>query len=348
MHKKIGKLSLALIFALILFLFANGVISSFSFYNPKETEAVSVYNMNGAKPLLDKKARILTFNTGYASLGEESDLYSEGGRGKRASADEILKNARGISELINLSNADALLLQSVDFDSYRSRYVDQYSYYINNGKFSSTFAYDHKARSTSFFPPYKKVNSGVLTLSKKTMASAKRVPLSRLSAPFSSNPSRCMLVTEMPIENSDKKLVLINFELDARISLEDKIKQTAEVLKYAQNAANSGDYVIAGGSFYRYFEGTDKRYPLPDRLRWDPEELTLDEIPSNLNLIYDETVATTRILSSPYDRDSEEEQVYVSDGFVISKNLSVNMVVTVDQEFRYSSHNPVLLDVTFK
>lgn len=348
MRKKIGKLSLAVVLALVLFLFVNGIINSFSFYAPKKTEAVSVYNINGAEPISDKKVRVLTFNTGHAALGEEADLYSEGGRGKRASADAVLKNARGISELVNLSNADALLLQSVDSDSYRSRYVDQYSYYINNGRFGSAYAIDHKASSTSFFPPYKKVNSGVLTLSKRSISSAQRVPLTKFGAPFSSTPNRCMLVSEMPIENSDKKLVLINFELEAHISLVDKIKQTAEVLKYAQEAADRGDYVIAGGSFYRYFEGTQSRYPLPDRLRWTPEEMSLTEIPQNLSLIYDETVPTARILAEPYNSEAEEKKVYVSDGFVISKNLSVNMLVTVDQEFRYSAHNPVLLEVTLK
>ncbi len=348
MHKKIGKLSLALIIALVLFLFVNGIINSFSFYNPKKTEAISVYNINGAAPIPDKKVRVLSFNTGYAALGEEADLYSEGGRGERASADAVLKNARGISELVNLSNADAVLLQSVDTDSHRSRYVDQCSYYINNGRFGSAFAIDHKANSTSFFPPYKKVNSGLLTLSKRSIAWAERVPLTKFSAPFASNPNICMLVTQIPIENSDKKLILINFELEARISLEDKIKQTAELLKYAEETANRGDYVIAGGSFYRCFEGTQNRYPLPDRLRWTPEEMSLSEIPDNLSLVYDETVPTTRILAEPYDREAEEKKVYVSDGFVISKNLSVNMLVTVDQEFRYSAHNPVLLEVSFK
>ena len=348
MHKKIGKLSLALILALVLFLFVNGIINSFSFYAPKKTETVSTYNINGAKPIPEKKIRVLTFNTGYAALGEEAEIYSEGGKNKRATADEVLKNARGISELVNLSNADAVLLQSVDTDSHRSRYVDQSSYYINNGRFGSAFVFDHKAASTSFFPPYKKISSGLLTLSKRSIASASRVPLEKFSAPFSSNPNRCMLVSEMPIENSDKKLILINFELEAQISLEDKIKQTQEVLKYAEQAANRGDYVIAGGSFYRFFEGTQNRYPLPDRLRWTPEEMLLSEIPKSLSLVYDETVPTTRILAEPYDKEAEEKKVYVSDGFVISKNLSVNMLVTVDQEFRYSAHNPVLLEVSLK
>ena len=56
MHQKIGRLSFALILALILFLLVNGVINSFSFYHPSKAEFVSVYNMNGAVPIPEKKS----------------------------------------------------------------------------------------------------------------------------------------------------------------------------------------------------------------------------------------------------------------------------------------------------
>lgn len=349
MLKKIGKMAGALALALIIFIVANGIINLFSAYRPKAQETVSVSNVKGAEPISQNKIRILSFNTGYASLGAEADSKKEGGRGKRADTDSVLKNVRGISELVNLSNADAVLLQSVDVDSYRSRYVDQYSYYLNNASFSSAYAIDHKVRSTSFLPPYKKVTSGVLTLSKKEISSAKRVALPNLfSSVSASQPRRCMLVTEFNIENSSKKLVLINFELDAYLSDDAKKEQTAEVIKYAEKAAKNGDYVIAGGSFYRAFDDTRDRYPLSDRLRWAPSQMSFDELPAGLTLCYDPTVPTSRILSAPYDRESEQRQVYVSDGYILSSNLQINMIVTVDQEFRYSAHNPVLLEVTLK
>lgn len=349
MIQKLGRIICAFALALVIFIVANGTINLFSAFSPKSEQAISVSNLKGAAAISQKKLRILSFNTGYASLGEEADSKKEGGRGKRVDADTVLKNARGISELVNLSNSDAVMLQSVDIDSYRSRYVDQYSYYLNNASFSSAYATDHKSRSTSFLPPYKKVTSGVLTLSKREISSAKRVALPNLfSSVSASQPRRCMLVTEFAIENSSKKLVLINFELDAYLSDEAKKEQTAEVIKYAEKAAESGDYVIAGGSFYRVFDDTRDRYPLSDRLHWEPSQMSFDELPKELTLCYDPTVPTARILSAPYDRESEERQVYVSDGYILSSNLQIDMIVTVDQEFRYSSHNPVLLEVTLK
>ena len=39
--------------------------------------------------------------------------------------------------------------------------------------------------------------------------------------------------------------------------------------------------------------------------------------------------------------------MYVIDGFIVSDNLKVNLIQTVDLNFRqYSDHNPVLLQVT--
>ncbi len=348
MIQKIGKIICALVLALVIFIAANGTINLFYAYNPKSEQAVSVSNLKGAAPISQDKIRILSFNTGYASLGEEADSKKEGGRGKRADVDVVLKNARGISELVNLSNSDAVMLQSVDIDSYRSRYVDQLSYYLGNASFSSAYATDHKTRSTSFLPPYKKVTSGVLTLSKREITSAKRVSLPNPKGISATSARRCMLVTEFSIENSSKKLILINFELDAYLSDEAKKEQTAEVIKYAEKAAENGDYVIAAGSFYRSFDDTRDRYPLSDRLRWKPTQMSFDELPAGLTLCYDPTVPTSRILSAPYDRESEERHVYVSDGYILSSNLQIDMIVTVDQEFRYSSHNPILLEVTLK
>lgn len=349
MLKKIGNIAASLAIAIVIFLIANALITVFSAYRPKQEEIVSVSNLKEATAISKNKVKLLCFNTGYAALGQEASLSKEGGSSKRASVDEVLKNARGIAELSALSNADAVLLQSVDVDSHRSRYVDQYSYYLNNGNYSSAFAFDQKSRSTSLFPPYKKVSSGVLTLSKKQISSAKRVALPKLGGGIlATNPRRCMLVTEMPIQNSDKKLIIINFELDAYLSAEKMKQQTAAIISYAQKAAENGDYVIAGGSFYRSFDDTSERYPLSDRLAFTPSQMSFDELPKDLTLCYDATVPTARILSAPYDAKSESRDVYVADGYIVSKNIGINMIVTVDQEFRYSAHNPVLLEVTLK
>ncbi len=352
MQSKAVRAVLALLIAVAVFLVVNAGVTVFTAYSPKDTEQLSLVGEQQRKKLSSEKIKILTFNTGHGSLGEESDNKNEGGAGKRQSADVILKNTRGISEIVNLSSADAVLLQDVDVDSYRSRYVDQFSYYLGNGSYIGAFAKDYSTRSTSLLPPFKKVEAGLLTLSRKSVSSAERVSLpvgySGLTAAL--NQKSAMLVTRFDIEDSDKKLVLINFELDAYTSDQNRERQINAVIEYAEKAAENGDYVVAGGSFYSVLDDTDDRYPLNDRNRWEPDEFDSSTLKSGWMLYYDASVPTARILNEPYDSSQtyEERQVYVGDGFIVSPNIEVEMVVTVDQQFRYSYHNPVLLEISLK
>ena len=56
---------------------------------------------------------------------------------------------------------------------------------------------------------------------------------------------------------------------------------------------------------------------------------------------------TCRLLNQPYDpSDVENTQYYVIDGYLISPNLNVERVETLDEGFAFSDHNPVLLTLT--
>ena len=352
MQNKAARIFLAAITAVVVFIVVNAGITLFSSYSPKEIQEISLVGEKQSNRLSPDKIKILTFNTGHGALGEEADSKKEGGKGKRQPVDTVLKNTRGISEIINLSSADAVLLQDVDVDSHRSRYVDQFSYYLGNGSYIGAFARDYSTRSTSLLPPYNKVEAGLLTLSINNIVSAERVALPLgYSGPSSAlNPKRAMLVTRFDIKDSDKKLVLINFEIDAYTSDKNREKQIKAVVDYAEKAAENGDYVVCGGSFHSYFDDTDDRYPVNDRIQWEPEQFDSTTLKSGWLLCYDASVPTARVLNKPFDAKTpyEERQVYVGDGILVSPNVEVKMVVTVDQQFRYSNHNPVLLEISLK
>ena len=121
-------------------------------------------------------------------------------------------------------------------------------------------------------------------------------------------------------------------------------------MDFAEKAAQNGDYVIAGGSFYCSLDDTASRYPLNDRNRWEPGNFSFESLKGGWSLVYDSAVATARILDKPFDSSltQEERQVYLCDGYIVSPNIDVKMIVTVDQQFRYSYHNPVLLEISLK
>lgn len=348
MQQKFFRIVCAIMLAAKIFLLINGIINVATAYSPKQEEQVETLTYSQSKKLGDT-AKILTFNTAHAALGSESDYKKEGGKTPRASADIILKNARGIAEIINLSKADIVLLQDVDTDSYRSRYVDEASYYIDSGKFShSAFSHSIKTKSTSLLPPYRKLSSGNMTLSKAEISGSKRVSLPSFKgelaeAKFKSN----MLISQFPLENG-KSLYVINFELGKYLSQEDAKEQFSALMSYAESLYSGGDYVLLGGSFHRQVEGTLERYPLSERNRYKPSVLSFDEVASGWKLTFDATVPTARILDAPFDNAAEEKQAFVSDGFILSPNLDVKLCVTVDQQFEYSAHNPVMLEIQFK
>ena len=65
--------------------------------------------------------------------------------------------------------------------------------------------------------------------------------------------------------------------------------------------------------------------------------------------VYDLTVPTCRLLNQPYDpADTVNTQYYAIDGFLVSPNVEVSAVKTLDLGFENSDHNPVLLTVSLK
>ncbi|MBO5501422.1 MAG: endonuclease, partial [Clostridia bacterium] len=79
---------------------------------------------------------------------------------------------------------------------------------------------------------------------------------------------------------------------------------------------------------------------------WQPGLMT--ELPEGLRYVYDAANPTCRSLQRPYAGDRNATQFYVIDGFILSDNLKVNHVETVDLNFLHSDHNPVLLQVTLQ
>ena len=171
-----------------------------------------------------------------------------------------------------------------------------------------------------------------------------------LPVPFSwpvrvANLKRCLLIERVPVEGTDKELVLINLHLEAYDDGEGKLAQTKQLMDILAAEYRNGNYVIAGGDFNQVFEGADV-YPLLDTSHWQPGRLANSELPRGFSYVYDASRPTCRLLNKPYDGNRAATQLYVIDGFIVSDNLKVNLVETLDLNFASSDHNPVHLQVT--
>ena len=194
------------------------------------------------------------------------------------------------------------------------------------------------------------MESGVTTLSNLAVTEATR---ESLPVPFSwplriANLKRCLLVERVPIEGSDKTLVLVNLHMEAYSSDEGRKAQMGVLGKLLETERNQGNYVIAGGDFNQAFPGSMEKYPLPANPSWVPGQLTEEELPDGFAYACDLNTPTCRALDKPYDGNRKGLVAYVIDGFIVSSNVKVNSVETIDLNFRNTDHQPVAMEFTLQ
>ena len=318
-------------------------------YKPEAVETVQVSGL-ATDALNQREFTVLIWNLGYCALGEESDFFMDGGKEVRPdSAELVTKNRIGAEQLIAQTGADFTLLQEVDSDSRRSSGVDEVSLFRASWpNWDSAYALNYSCDFVPYpLPPIGKVHAGLLSFNSFDVREARRISL---PCPFSwpmraANLKRCLLVERIPIEGSERELVLVNLHLEAYDDGEGKKAQTEQLLRLLNEEYAKGNYVVAGGDWNQAFPGTLDAYPIHVKT-WVPGVLDPADV-GDWSFAFDASVPTCRLLNQPYDpADAENTQYYVIDGFLVSPNLEVSVVETVDQGFAFSDHNPVLLTVS--
>ena len=349
--KKLLKALLILLLAVVL---AVGGLFGFltaTEFKPAPVETLSFFDLpEQPAPILQagQNLHLLSWNIGYAGLGAESDFFMDGGENSMsADKDTVKRYLSGIAGQIMLGDYDLVILQEVDTNSKRTYSIDE-TPFLSIGQ--SVHALNYSCPFVPIpVPPIGKVHSGLMTTSEYQMDSAVRVAL---PCPFSwplstANLKRCLLVTRLPIQGSARELVLVNLHLEAYDDGAGKIAQTEQLMGLLEEEYRKGNYVIAGGDFNQSFPGSLERYPILDPELWTPGVLEDDALPEGFSYVYDVSNPSCRLLNQPYDPgDAENTQHYVIDGYIVSPNVTVNTVETLDLSFENSDHNPVSLSVT--
>ena len=293
---------------------------------------------------------LVTLNTGYGGLDRSQDFFMDGGSGVMPDSKAVVEeNLSGMLTALYSQKADLVLLQEVDLSSRRSYYIDEAEFFTRGLSMGRAFAYNFKVPFVPFpLPPIGKVESGLLTLSNLKVEEAKRISLPNAhSWPVSlANLKRALLVERLPIDESDKSLVLINLHLEAYTSGEERQKQLDVLLSLMKDELKKGNYVVAGGDFNAQFPGAEDWYPITDENVWLPGDLRLSDLPDGFSFVSDFRVPTCRSLDKAYLGDRREHMMYVIDGYVVSDNVKVNGVETIDLNFQYTDHQPVVMDFT--
>lgn len=345
MNTTLKKLCIALIAILLC---VAGLLGYFTYYEYRPEPVEDIKVSDGTKRInMDDEISIMSFNTGYAGLSHNEDFFMDGGEKVEPESEELVReNINGIGKTIKDIDADFTFLQEVDIDSKRSFNINEKDIYEDMTGKDSVFAYNFKCNFVPYPLPFiGKVESGLVTLTDHKMSDAKRIALPEsFKWPVKTcNLKRCMLETRIPVDGSDKELVLINFHLEAYDSGEGKIAQSRMLAEKLEEEYKKGNYVIAGGDFNQTFEGMDT-YPIHDKDGWVPGVIGSSEIGDGFSFAVSDNEPTCRLLNGPYSGNFEESQVYVIDGFIVSDNIEVSSVENIRTEFRYSDHQPVLMN----
>jgi endonuclease/exonuclease/phosphatase family metal-dependent hydrolase len=327
-------------------------------YRPEPVEVLEILN-TGKNVLRDSPApgeniRILSWNIGYASLDAGQDFFMDGGRSVKPKTDgNVHENMKEIRSLLASRKAGINLLQEVDIDSSRSYHVNQAGSIREALGGYSAYALNFKA----FFVPFPvpnfigKVSSGLFVQSGYSFHSAERISL---PVPFAwpvriANLKRCLLAFRIPLKNSGASLVVVNLHLEAYDDSGGREAQTRVLLDFLEEEYAKGNYCIAGGDFNQTFPGADmERFPIRDKDYFVPGLLSQAQLKNGWRFVSDMETPSSRLLNKPYGGNPDDTQYYFIDGFILSPNVELRSVETLDLEFRNSDHNPVELEAGLK
>lgn len=311
---------------------------------------------------------LMSYNLGFGAYSPEYSFFMDTGvmddgkevvgkYAKGMNREDVQKNVDGQMKVAKEALADFYFFQEVDVKADRSYDINMYARAVDEfDEYGAIYAENfHTANLLyPFGDPIGKTKAGILTLTKyKTESSVRRsfpVTTSFIDKLFDLD--RCFAVNYLPIEGSDKKLVLINLHMSAYDEggtiRAQQLKMLNEVLKLERDA---GNYVIAGGDFNHCliadkFESDDKalsyfesRQKVPD---WVKNSVLHEaELAEGFSLAANINAATCRGADIPYEKGVNYSTVV--DGFIVSDNVTVVEESTLDTQYAYSDHNPVVI-----
>ena len=110
-----------------------------------------------------------------------------------------------------------------------------------------------------------------------------------------------------------------------------------------------GNYVIAGGDFNQTFPGVDtEKFPIVNTENFVPSQMSNDYLPKGFKFVTDLERPSSRLLNEVYSGSYDNTQLYIIDGYIVSPNIDVRSVETIENNFSYSDHQPVKLKIKLK
>ena len=318
--------------------------STMADFQPKEVIRLGNPKLNDTIRLEDT-ITIMTWNIGYAGLDANMDFFYDGGEKVRPGKNQVIENFNNIENFISKNDSvKFIFIQEIDKSSKRSYHInefakireilDNYTPYFGKN-------YDVDFVPVPVFKPMGKVLSGIATFSQEKPYNA-----SRYSFPGNyAWPTklfmldRCFLVCRFKT-NNEKDFILINTHNSAYDDGTLRKQQMEYLRSFILNEFNSGNYILVGGDWNQSPPDLNPKLINQPFDTLNKSFIPKDFLPESWKWAYDPYLPTNRRVTHTYVRG--ETLTTVIDFFLLSPNIELININTIDLGFKNSDHQPVI------
>ncbi|MBN2637561.1 MAG: hypothetical protein JXR65_00575 [Bacteroidales bacterium] len=322
-------------------------------YRPPKVVNLMNEKPTNVTPIQQDTFSFITWNIGYAGLGAEMDFFYDGGKKVRPSEKMVEKYLHGIEHFVTTHDTvNFWFIQEVDEHSHRSYNINEVKAISEAQKGShALFAYNYKCPfvPVPLYEPMGHVEAGQMTFTKLPFTEAERIayPLIASWPDKLFLLDRCFILTRFPLANG-KDLVLMNTHNSAYVydSLL-RVKELNIIKNKMLEEYAKGNYVVAGG---------DWNANPPDFKpegnyagdKYEPTKVQMSDktFPADWHWAYDASAPSNRDNVKSFVRG--ENATTTIDYFILSPNVKLLNVKTIDLNFENSDHNPVYLRIALE
>lgn len=301
-----------------------------------------IYSDSDIHSILPDTLTILTWNTGYAGLGDDMDFFLDGGKGARTSRERTEENLQNVTDFLTSCDADIILLQEVDRNSRRTYRIDQFAYYQEAlPDYYGYFAYNYK---TLFAPvplhaPTGRIEAGLAIFSRFPPEEVCRYQYpSRYGFPERLFLMKLGLMGAWFGTTFGHDILIGNTHNTAY----DDGGMRTEEMEWIRNSLvreEPGLLSITGGDWNQNPPGYIARSDEIENPYFSPLQIKEEFFSPGWEFAYDASTPSNRYL---YETLSDSTTRTTLDFFLASPGIECLQVKTVDLGFHHSDHNPVV------
>jgi endonuclease/exonuclease/phosphatase family metal-dependent hydrolase len=330
LYVPLGLIGLAVIYLLL-----AGCVTVSDQSIPIKTSSPTDGSPPAAEPLV-----VMTWNIGYAGLGEESDFKADGGHMLRPPGKQFVKkNLAGIQGVLRENRPDVVLMQELAGPGFLTMGVN-----VLGGvkaalaDYSMFFSSDIRTR---LFPGPISLKHGLGTFSRVAHGPTEIIRITEEPGTIMGFIKRHYHVQVTEMDVSGQPWVLINVHLSAfDEGANTRMTQVREVLDLAETYYKQGKAVAVGGDWNMRLAPTDFAYTADPSAQFWIHDFPREELAEGWQLAIDPAVPSVRTNEQTYTAGVN----YTTniDGLLLSPNVVLESAKGIDLGFKYTDHQPVI------